>query len=304
MLNHFWMQKKAAASFVTPTLYVAKNRTECCMVSTDEGDNWTTIGPEPDLVWAPTQKVHRFGNRIYVTLQENYGAAFTDNGGTDWTLGWNANNYDIGYNGTYWYSCAPWGVWRDEDGSDPGWTQITGDDCRCFNYSGSYLYIGSTSGVKVYDGANWSNNGPSYLINEILVINSTTLWATLQGGGVAKSTNNGTSWTTYTTSNGLLTNNCFGITYDSANSRVIVGCDDVSGTRGLAYTDNAGSNWSTWDIGIGAATRICPRHYSGRIYVTGYGGSSGMAISSNNGSSWSQKSVGANTNVYWLHLHS
>jgi hypothetical protein len=308
MFPNFWMQKRVVSAPASiPKLYIAKNMDDCAMISEDSGDTWTTLGAS-EWGYCPGLKVFVHDGTIFYVLTDNYGCLYSTDGGANWARGWTVECRELGYDGNYFYSCAPWGVWRDAEGYDPGWSQITGDNCYCFANDGDdYIYIGSSSGVKVYNASTdyWSNNGPSYLINQILVLEDGTVWATTQGGGVAKSTDHGSNWTLYDTGEGVLTNDTFGLCYDENNSRIIVGCDYVSGTGvGLSYSANGGSSWSNWSsIGIGNATRICPRWSNGVIYCTGYGGSTyDFARSDDSGSSWENVAIGTGRTVRYLFL--
>jgi hypothetical protein len=100
-------------------------------------------------------------------------------------------------------------------------------------------------------------------------------------GGLSILTNGGTSWTNYTTANGLGSNMVFGGVYASGST---IYAATFGG--GLSISTNGGASWTNYTTANGLASdEIHGLFVKGStIYVATYG--NGLSVSTNGGTSW------------------
>ena len=129
---------------------------------------------------------------------------------------------------------------------------------------------------------NWSavNNGiPTNSFVNAFAVSGSNIFAGTYGGGVIKSTNNGTSWTDV--NNGLT--NLYVISLASSGTNIFAGSGD-----GVFLSTNNGTNWTA--VGLPNSS-VMSLAVSGTNLIA-VSGSGGVYLSTNNGTSWINKNEG------------
>ncbi|MCK9424451.1 MAG: T9SS type A sorting domain-containing protein [Ignavibacteriaceae bacterium] len=190
--------------------------------STDNGATWNPVNSGMSLV----QSFATIGTNFFIGT-ESGGVYLSTDGGTTWAqlnsgltnltvraITASGTNLFAGTNGS--------GIFLSTD-NGTNWTPIntglTALDVRGFAGIGSYVFAGTSGGVfRTGDnGANWINVRNDGLIRGLAVACGTDLFVGhwYNGGGVARSVDNGTTWTTYNT--GLTTSTVPTLTVNGSN---------------------------------------------------------------------------------------
>jgi photosystem II stability/assembly factor-like uncharacterized protein/murein DD-endopeptidase MepM/ murein hydrolase activator NlpD len=125
-------------------------------------------------------------------------------------------------------------------------------------------------------------NGPYGGNINCYVFSGTNLFAGTHGGGLFRSTNNGTSWAPV--NSGLA--NGYVLSLWASGSNLFAG---TSGS-GLFISRDNGNSWTAANTGLGAST-VYALAISGSVLFAGTGGW-GVFLSTNNGTSWAQANSG------------
>jgi hypothetical protein len=104
-------------------------------------------------------------------------------------------------------------------------------------------------------------------VNGVYADSSSIYAATINGGGLSISTNGGSNWTTYTTSNGLGNNTVRGVYADSSGIYAATG-------GGISISTNGGSNWTNYTTSNGLGNNTVYGIYAdeNNIYAATEGG--------------------------------
>lgn len=138
------------------------------------------------------------------------------------------------------------------------------------------VVVGTPCMYTTDGGATWQTATGGMAFNNMCYGSGTTFWACdMWSGTVAKSTNNGQSWTASTTISELL------VALGFFNAAVgLSGGSDMT----LKYTTDGGSNWTSKTLGSGSGDLLSAAYQDqNKIWV---GTSSGIYKSSNGGVTW------------------
>jgi photosystem II stability/assembly factor-like uncharacterized protein len=140
------------------------------------------------------------------------------------------------------------------------------DDVRIYNYA---LTAEQISGL--FHEGGWTGTLPPYYGPAIYAGTAS---------GLSVLANGSTSWTTYTSANGLLSDDINGMYVSGSNIYLV-------GNSGLSISTDGGSSWSTYTTadGLGGGPIYGVYASGSTIYVGTFGG--GLSISTDGGSSWS-----------------
>jgi photosystem II stability/assembly factor-like uncharacterized protein len=133
-------------------------------------------------------------------------------------------------------------------------------------------------------------NGPNGGTTICFVVYGSSLYAGTEGGGVYRSTDNGSSWSTANT----------GLTDTTVNALVVCGTSLFAGTgsNGVFRTTDSGMNWVPVNSGLTNAY-VSSFAALGEYLFVGTGG--GVFVSSNHGAHWISANTGL-TSTYALSL--
>jgi hypothetical protein len=199
-------------------------------------------------------------------------------------------------------------------------TTIASDTVYKVYTSGSTIYAATNAGLSksTNGGVSWttyttSNGLGSNTVYDVFItvvsvkgtlIRTTTIYAATSGG-LSKSTNGGTSWTNYTTSNGLLSNTVNAVFVHISTFLEVTTITIYAGTgSGLSTSTDGGTTWTNYTTTNGLVNNnvkdvIATGTLFKSIYVATSGG---LSISTNSGSSWTSYTTGpdqiANNDVH------
>ena len=229
--------------------------------STDKGANFTQFG---NTSYNTTVYQHSNGDIYYGNHQGLYRS---QNGGSSFSTVFNESMLKIRYYDGYFYACRgnAWsmsflGLWRSSSGDADSWVRIL--DARVFS-----AFVGT-------DG---------------------TIYAAT-ADGVSKSTDDGDSWTSYTTTNGLVNNLTCNVLVDSHGTIWATSGhpqDDRGMDGGVSKSTDGGTNWTAYTTTTSGLTHGNVRGLAydpvrDRIYVAS-GGDTGRGIdyTDDGGTNWS-----------------
>jgi photosystem II stability/assembly factor-like uncharacterized protein len=161
---------------------------------------------------------------------------------------------------------------------------------NCFTNSGTDIFVG-TAGHGIYltsdSGNTWTakNSGLGNLTVTSMALSGTTIFAGTYGG-VYKSINHGSTWTSASPS---ITVTCLAI----SDTNIFAGTD-----AGIYLSVNNGATWTAVNTGL---TNLHVRSIaiSGNNIFAGTWNSGGVFLSTNNGGNWTAKNSGiTNLNIY------
>jgi hypothetical protein len=145
--------------------------------------------------------------------------------------------------------------------------------------SGRYVYISQNNGSTWTNSSNGlplSSNG-----NVNLIVNSSSVYALTDGGGIFRTQNNGTNWQNISSN----------LSNQNVRSLCFLGSDMIIGTigGGIYISSNSGLSWQQKNSGlenlnVNAVTVVNSRIVAGTDH--------GVFISSNNGASWFGRNEG------------
>lgn len=310
MFANYWMQK----SYVAPaaagvTLYIGCSGANLAK-STDDGASWTTnlvgstdkamaiyFGGTTGCVGNDTWNllgglVGSEGSWAEVLARKIGGLNYDASTGKLWAstiFDWDYGMYLSTDSGSTWTVQTLWNsAWYQNRKS----SAVGGVIAISNDWYGTFVSWDDGSTVNQY---NTDTTGVETNNHTHALYDGTNMWIA-HNNGVSKSANSGSSWTRYTTSQGLINNNSQMVAYDSTRTRVYVASSDAT-NGGLSYTDNAGSSWSTITLTMSKLLRgvLCK---SGTVYAWGDGG---LAISTDGGANWTYRTTALpTTDVYGL----
>jgi photosystem II stability/assembly factor-like uncharacterized protein len=121
--------------------------------------------------------------------------------------------------------------------------------------------------------------GNNYILSIAVDETAGRVWAGTNNGGISKTDDDGTTWTTYTTSDGLSGNYLYDIYIENASTVW------VATNAGVSYSEDAGDTWSKITTVQGLSSNSCQSVYAdgNTIWV---GTSEKLNKSTNGGQNW------------------
>lgn len=284
----------------TGTIYAANAG---IAVSRNNGSSWSIQNEAQGLGGSFIGDiVHDTAGNVYAATSG--GLSKTENDGLSWITnpafqppleGQSINSMAIAANQTL-YLGAYSGLFSSVDGGDTWNTVRTADfhvaDIYCSSAGGLYIATDTGISVTLNNGVSWLDLGSADGLSgnqasAVFVDSSGVIYVsafdvtdyTIYGKGLSVSLDNGTSWSTYTISDGL-PDNYIPVLF-SAGTRVYAG-----GNSGLSYSDNNGITWiPVRENGEfpGNNVRDVVKDSQGRLFAAT---TSGIGSSSDNGQTW------------------
>ena len=138
------------------------------------------------------------------------------------------------------------------------------------------IWIASVGGLNKFDGSLWTSYPTANTVRDVFIDHDINIWICTYGGGV--SYYNGISWTTYTESDGLISNNVlYGVQHNDGTFWFVT-------TYGINSFD--GTNWESYTSLDGLTddnTRSIYIDYSNNIWIGSIDG-----LSMYNGENWTK----------------
>jgi hypothetical protein len=183
-------------------------------VSVFDGTEWNTT-----TTTGPTQGIFASGSTVYAGTASSGLFVSPDNGVTwspyNTSSGLPSNNVLAVFDdGASIYAATDQGL-AVTPNTPTTWTVYNSSSGLASNFvqgiyaSGGVIYAATNNGLSVYNGTSWSTYLNGVSVNSVYVLGTDIYAAT--NGGLSVSLNNGTSWTSYTTIQGLASNSIYSV---------------------------------------------------------------------------------------------
>jgi photosystem II stability/assembly factor-like uncharacterized protein len=257
-LNAQWMQvlpSQNGAFFAlslkgTTNLFAGSDQSGV-FLSTDNGENWTTVNSG-----LTDHRVHSFVVEAENLFAGTLGGVFlsTDNG-TSWTAVdsglTNLNIYPLAVSGVNLFAgTSSSGVFLSTD-NGTSWTAVnsglTNLEVNALAVIETNIFAGTNGGVflSTDNGSSWTavNSGLTNLLTDCFAVSGTNLFVGTYGGGAFLSTDNGTSWTEV--NSGLSNLNLLSL-FAVDGTNILAGTDG----DGVFLSIDNGSSWTAINSGL------------------------------------------------------
>ncbi len=228
-------------------------------VSTNSGSTWTVYSTASGLTDSNVYGVYLSGSNLYASTSST-GLFLSTNGGSSWTKPGTSSSDSVITGGLFATTASSSLIVADgvsglalSTDSGSTWTDFTTGNfaagAECSTLSGSNLYVGTGGyGVEVSsnNGSSWTNisgMGNAQILG-IYVASGTIYVGT--SGGLSVTSNSGSTWQNYTTTQGLGSNTVYGVW--ALGSDIL-----ASTTGGLSASNDGGATWVNYTTSNGLA---------------------------------------------------
>lgn len=228
-------------------------------VSTNSGSTWTIYSTASGLTDSFVYGICLSGSNLYASTSST-GLFLSTNGGGAWSTPGTSSSDSVITGGLFASTVSSSLIVADgisglavSTDSGSTWTDFTTGNFAagvgCSTLSGSSLYVGTSGyGVEVStnNGSSWTNisgMGNAQILG--IYVNSATIYVGTSGG-LSVTSNSGSTWQNYTTTQGLGSNTVYGV-WGSGSDLL------ASTTGGLSASNDSGATWVNYTTSNGLA---------------------------------------------------